>query len=50
MENLHMASFYVTYHLEKIINMSYEGFYKNELRGTKMYGFRPKWARVWHLT
>ena len=28
MENLHMASFYVTYHLKKIINMSYEGFYK----------------------
>ena len=28
MKNLHMESFYVTYHLEKIINMSYEGFYK----------------------
>ena len=23
-----MASFYLTYHLEKIINMSYLGFYK----------------------
>ena len=28
MENLHIASFYVTYHMEKIINMSYGGFYK----------------------
>ena len=28
MENLYMASFYLTYHLDKIINMSYEGFYK----------------------
>ena len=27
-ENLHMASYYLTYHLEKIRNMSYEGFYK----------------------
>ena len=47
MGNIHMASFYVTYHLEKIINMSYGGFIKknlhrNELRGTKMYGFRLK--------
>ena len=28
MENLHMASFYVTYHLKKIINMSYGVFIK----------------------
>ena len=47
MENIYMASFYLTYHLEKIINMSYEGFYKkklhiNELRGIKMYAFRLK--------
>ena len=26
MENLHMASLYVTYHLEKIINMCYGSF------------------------
>ena len=30
MKNLHMASFYVAYHLEKIINMIYEGFYKKK--------------------
>ncbi len=28
MENLYMASFYLTYHLEKIINMSDGVFYK----------------------
>ena len=44
-EKFHKTSFYMTYHLEKIINMTYGGFYKknlhrNELRGIKMYGFR----------
>ena len=27
-----MASFYVTYHMEKIINMSYGGFYKKNFK------------------
>ena len=50
-ENFHMTSFYMTYHLKKIINMTYGGFYKknlhrNELRGIKMYGFLLKQDRV----
>ena len=48
-----MTSFYVTYHLEKIINMSYGGFYKNlhrnELRDIKMYGFRDMHGEKYYM-